>query len=143
MSNVLKVRSSGDSGKAPTIEHWSTVSVGSNYRLWGQVTGHPLGLDGDVMTSALFYLDPESGLARASSRWYRLGTPLRQKGMETYGTLVFGPNTASAIAATIGDGKQFKNGREFAVWLGHTPMNRSGGGRERLGRISKKGDRYL
>ncbi|MFY2823355.1 IS110 family transposase, partial [Ruegeria sp. MALMAid1280] len=54
-----------------------------------------------------------------------------------------GPITASAIVATIGDGKQFKNGREFAAWLGLTPLNRSSGGKERLGRISKKGDRYI
>ena len=54
-----------------------------------------------------------------------------------------GPVTASAIVATIGDGKQFKNGREFAAWLGLTPLNRSSGGKERLGSISKKGDRYL
>lgn len=55
-----------------------------------------------------------------------------------------GPITASAIVvATIGDGKQFKNGREFAAWLGLTPLNRSSGGKERLGSISKKGDRYL
>ena len=54
-----------------------------------------------------------------------------------------GPITASAIVATIGDGTQFKNGREFAAWLGLTPLNRSSGGKERLGRISKKGDRYI
>jgi transposase len=54
-----------------------------------------------------------------------------------------GPITASAIAATIGDGKQFRNGREFAAWLGLTPLNKSSGGKERLGGITKKGDRYL
>jgi len=54
-----------------------------------------------------------------------------------------GPITASAIVATIGDGKQFRNGREFAAWLGLTPLNRSSGGKERLGRITKKGDRYI
>ena len=54
-----------------------------------------------------------------------------------------GPVTASAIVATAGDGHQFRNGREFAVWLGLTPINRSSGGKERLGRISKMGDRYL
>ncbi len=53
-----------------------------------------------------------------------------------------GPVTASAIAATIGDARRFKNGREFAAWLGLTPLNRSSGGKERLGRISKMGDRY-
>jgi transposase len=38
--------------------------------------------------------------------------------------------------ATVGTGKQFGSGRDFAAWLGLTPLNRSGGGRERLGRIS-------
>lgn len=54
-----------------------------------------------------------------------------------------GPITASALVATIGDGKQFKNGREFAAWLGLAPLNKSSGGKERLGGISKKGDRYI
>jgi len=54
-----------------------------------------------------------------------------------------GPVTASAIAASIGSGYQFKNGREFAAWLGLTPTNRSSGGKERLGRITKMGDQYL
>ncbi|WP_291729721.1 IS110 family transposase [Leisingera sp. F5] len=54
-----------------------------------------------------------------------------------------GPVTASAIVATAGDASQFKNGREFAAWLGLTPLNRSNGGKERLGRISKMGDRYI
>lgn len=54
-----------------------------------------------------------------------------------------GPVTASAIVATAGDGHQFRNGREFAAWLGLTPINRSSGGKERLGRISKMGDRYV
>jgi transposase len=54
-----------------------------------------------------------------------------------------GPITASAIVATVGTGKQFSNGREFAAWLGLTPLNRSSGGKERLGRISKMGDRYI
>ena len=51
-----------------------------------------------------------------------------------------GPITASAIVATVGAGKQFNNGREFAAWLGLTPLNRSSGEKERLGRISKVGD---
>jgi len=54
-----------------------------------------------------------------------------------------GPVTASAIVATIGDGHQFRNARSFAAWLGLTPLNRSSGGKERLGRISKMGDRYI
>ena len=54
-----------------------------------------------------------------------------------------GPITASAIIASIGDGHQFPSGRSFAAWLGLTPLNRSSGGKERLGHISKMGDRYI
>lgn len=54
-----------------------------------------------------------------------------------------GAVTASALAASIGDGHQFRNGREFAAWLGLTPANKSSGGKERLGRITKMGDQYL
>ncbi len=54
-----------------------------------------------------------------------------------------GPVTASAVATTIGSGYQFRSGREFAAWLGLTPRNHSSGGKERLGKITKMGDRYL
>lgn len=54
-----------------------------------------------------------------------------------------GPITASAVVATIGDAKQFEPGRDLAAWLGLTPLNKSSGGKERLGRITKKGDRYI
>jgi transposase len=54
-----------------------------------------------------------------------------------------GAVTASAIIASIGDGHQFRNGREFAAWLGLTPANKSSGGKEKLGRITKIGDQYL
>ena len=54
-----------------------------------------------------------------------------------------GAVTASAIIASIGDGHQFENGRAFAAWLGLTPANKSSGGKEKLGRITKMGDQYL
>ncbi len=54
-----------------------------------------------------------------------------------------GAVTASAIIASIGSGHQFRNGREFAAWLGLTPANKSSGGKEKLGRITKMGDQYL
>jgi transposase len=50
---------------------------------------------------------------------------------------------ATALAATVTDPTQFKSGRQFAAWLGLTPLNNSSGGKERLGRISKMGDKYL
>jgi len=54
-----------------------------------------------------------------------------------------GPITASAIVATIGEPQRFKIGRDFAAWIGLTPLNKSSGDKERLGRISKMGDKYL
>ncbi len=54
-----------------------------------------------------------------------------------------GPITATALHAAIGDGKQFKNGRQLAAWLGLTPRQYTTGGKPRLPGISKKGDRYL
>ena len=50
---------------------------------------------------------------------------------------------ASALAASVADPHQFKSGREFAAWLGLTPLQNSSGGKERQGRISKMGDKYL
>lgn len=50
---------------------------------------------------------------------------------------------ASAIVATIGNAQQFKSGRDLAAWIGLTPLNKSSGGKERLGKISRMGDRYL
>lgn len=51
--------------------------------------------------------------------------------------------TATAIAATVTDAEQFRSGRQFAAWLGLTPLQHSIGGKTRLGGISKHGDRYL
>ena len=54
-----------------------------------------------------------------------------------------GPMTASALVATIGDAKVFKNGREVSAWLGLVPKQHSSGNKIRLGGISKRGDRYV
>lgn len=54
-----------------------------------------------------------------------------------------GPITASALVATVGDGHDFESGRQFAAWLGMAPGQYSSGGKQRLGRITKAGDRYL
>lgn len=51
--------------------------------------------------------------------------------------------TASAIAATVPDPSFFRSGREFAAWLGLVPRQHSTGGKEKLGRISKQGNRYI
>ena len=54
-----------------------------------------------------------------------------------------GPVGATALAASVTDPSQFRSGRQFAAWLGLTPLQNSSGGKERLGRISKMGDKYL
>lgn len=54
-----------------------------------------------------------------------------------------GPITATAIAATIGDPKVFKNGRHFAAFLGLVPKQSSSGNKEKLLGISKRGDTYV
>ena len=54
-----------------------------------------------------------------------------------------GATTALAIVATVGDAREFKNGRQFAAWIGLVPGQYSTGGKTRLGHISKRGDAYL
>lgn len=54
-----------------------------------------------------------------------------------------GPITASALVASIGDAKAFKNGREVSAWLGLVPKQHSSGNKIKLGGISKRGDRYV
>jgi len=55
----------------------------------------------------------------------------------------FGPISASAFVATVGDAKGFKNARQLAAWLGMVPRHEGTGGRATLGKISKRGDGYL
>lgn len=54
-----------------------------------------------------------------------------------------GPINATALIASIGDASRFASGRDLSAWIGLTPQSRSSGGKERLGSISKQGDRYL
>ncbi len=73
-----------------------------------------------------------AGLARASEPAQRL--------MQLEG---IGAVTATAIIATVGDATAFGNGRQFAAWLGLTPLQHSTGGKQRLGAMTKHGDVYL
>lgn len=54
-----------------------------------------------------------------------------------------GPITASALVATVGDARNFANGRQLAAWLGLVPRQHSSGGKPTLLGISKRGDSYL
>ena len=54
-----------------------------------------------------------------------------------------GAITATALVASIGNPQQFHSGRQLAAWLGLTPRQYSAGGKTRLGRFTKEGDKYL
>ena len=54
-----------------------------------------------------------------------------------------GPIVATALVAEIGDWQQFRSGRNLAAWIGLVPKQHSTGGKERLGGITKQGNRYL
>lgn len=81
----------------------------------------------------LAQLDRElRGLAQASEPCQRL---MQQRGV--------GPLIATAVVAEVADPAVFRNGRQFAAWVGLVPRQHSTGGRPRLLGISKRGDRYL
>ena len=94
---------------------------------------------GDLL-SELHHLDERIGqydkhiaqMAREDSRAQQL---MRIKGIDE--------TTASALLAMIGNGHEFKCGRQFAAWLGLAPSQYSSGGRARLGHITKAGDPYM
>ena len=54
-----------------------------------------------------------------------------------------GPALATALVASIADPKAFRSGRDFSAWVGLVPKQKSSGGKDKLGSISKQGDRYL
>ena len=95
-------------------------------------------------------------LQRAQAQWHELDEHLAwcderieahakdNAAVKTAATLLgIGPVTASAVVATVGDFKQFKNGAQFGAWIGLTPRQRSSGGKNNLGGITKRGDTYL
>jgi transposase len=54
-----------------------------------------------------------------------------------------GPLTGDALAASVGDARDYKNGRQFAASLGLTPRQHGSGGKTHLGKITRRGDPYL
>jgi hypothetical protein len=53
------------------------------------------------------------------------------------------PALATALVASVADPKAFRSGRDFSAWIGLVPKQHSSGGKDKLGGISKQGDRYL
>jgi transposase len=79
------------------------------------------------------------GLEKKLKAWHRSNEASRRlEAIPGVGVI-----TATALVATIGDASQFHSGRQLAAWLGLVPRQYSSGGKERLGRISKRGDGYL
>ncbi|WP_253570070.1 IS110 family transposase [Bradyrhizobium japonicum] len=54
-----------------------------------------------------------------------------------------GPALATALVASVADANAFRSGRDFSAWVGLVPKQNSSGGKDKLGSISKQGDRYL
>jgi transposase len=54
-----------------------------------------------------------------------------------------GPALATALVASIANPRAFRSGRDFSAWVGLVPKQNSSGGKEKLGSITKRGDRYL
>jgi transposase len=54
-----------------------------------------------------------------------------------------GPALATALVASVADPKAFRSGRDFSAWVGQVPKQNSSGGKDKLGNITKQGDRYL
>jgi transposase len=78
-------------------------------------------------------------LERQIRLWHRESEPSRK--LEAI--VGIGPITASAMVATLGDAKSFKNARQVPAWLGMVPRHEGTGGNVKLGSISKRGDVYL
>jgi transposase len=94
---------------------------------------------GALAGQTLAVQDQVHGLERELMAWYR-SSALARRIATVPGVGLLG---ATALAATVTDPGQFRSGRQFAAWLGLTPRLNSSGGKERLGGISKMGDRYL
>jgi len=84
-------------------------------------------------------LDSEDQLKQALNAWHQQNETSQR--LETIPGV--GLQTATALAATIGEGKDFKNGRQLSAYLGLVPRQHSSGGRDKLLGISKRGDGYL
>jgi transposase len=85
-------------------------------------------------------LDRQVGEMEVQIRVWHLANAVSRKLEAVPG---IGPLTASALAASIGDAKNFTNGRQLAAWLGLVPKQHSTGGKANLQGISKRGDPYL
>ena len=126
--------------------------------VFAQGAGELQGVLSDVLEDAENELGTLARLTlqRAQQQWHELDAHLawcderiaahgqQNDAVKAAATLMgIGPVTASAVVATVGDFKQFKNGAQFGAWIGLTPRQHSSGGKASLGGITKRGDTYL
>ncbi len=85
-------------------------------------------------------LDDRIGICEAEIKQHAKASEAAQRIEAITGV---GAITSGAIVATVTDARDFKNGRQFAAWVGLVPRQTSTGGKTRLGRITKRGNTYL
>jgi transposase len=84
-------------------------------------------------------MDQSEALERKIKAWHRANP----QSLRLAAVPGIGPLTATTLCATVPDPSVFKSGRHMAAWLGLVPRQYSTAGKPRLGRITKRGDRYL
>src|SRR5450756_2107923 len=87
-------------------------------------------------------------VSRVNMRFVATKTPEQQSCLMLHRTRLdaipgIGPMLATALVASVADPRVFRSGRNFSAWIGLVPKQHSSGGKDRLGGISKQGDRYL
>ena len=101
----------------------------------------------ELVRSSLVFLVAQLDLVNAqileNDRRIRMSARATETGRRLLEIPGVGPVLASAIVAAVPDPKAFKSGRNLAAWIGLVPRQNSSGGKERLGGITKQGDRYL
>ena len=88
-------------------------------------------------------VDAHTSLVVLAAELQAMQTPLERASKRLKSIPGIGLIGATAIAATVPDPKVFGSGRDFAAWIGLVPREDSTGGKQKLGPISKRGDRYL
>jgi transposase len=94
----------------------------------------------DRLMAHLKELDRQVGELEAQIKAWHRESELSRKLEKVPG---IGPITASALVATVGDAKNFDNGRQLSAWMGLVPKQSSSGGKTNLLGMSKRGDTYL
>ena len=118
VEELLDVVADPDDGRVPEIARECLEALGNQLR---RLKGQILAFD------------------RRINAWHRSNETSRRLD-ELPGV---GPALATALVASVPDPRAFRSGRDFSAWIGLVPKQNSSGGKERLGNITKQGDRYL